>query len=321
MQKNIFLPALLLSAVMFFSGCTGSDSGGGSTSKARITSNNASDITESAFQANTSMVTGSSAVAGELGRSSDEKNLPAGKNLIADLDFQILDFINESGILSSAQTRSRFQVDDFYGTKNGLYGGTATYTLSRQGQTFRAIITFNDYSSYPEEYLDGSLTLNGKANPADDSLSGNAEITFNSLRIVYSNHFDCTVSGTMTMQTQGSGMIFTSSATIRDELRNKTSKVENYVVEMKTENPYIYYDISGAFSHSTYGEVEISTSRTFIQKLFEDHPSEGILIVEGAAGTMSRLTVIDSETYIIEADLNGDGAFEWTSGTRSWDSR
>jgi hypothetical protein len=320
MRKKVCL-LLSLAVVMLLSGCSGSDSGGNTSSpKAKITSGNASDITESAFQANAVMTAGNSTVTEQIGRSSDEKSQGISGNIMAGLGYQVFEFITEAGLLSSGQARARFQVDDFFGTKYGVYGGSATYTLSRQGQTFRAIIKFDDYSMYPEQYLDGSLILTGKADPDDDSLSGDVDIDFNSFRVYYGSHIDCTVTGSMKLKMSGNlRMIFTANATLKNELKNLTSKIEDYVIDMEVSGQNLIYDISGVFIHSKYGRVDISTGQRFVQRLFEDHPLEGIMLIDGASGTKSRLTIIDSESYTIDADLNGDGSYEWTSGTMYWD--
>jgi len=324
MQKFVLLSFALV-GLFFMTSCSGSDSGGssGGSAKAKLTVNNVSDITQSAFQTTNAMITGNGAISEELGRSG-EKNDLAGKNILAGFAFCILDFLHETGLLmsgntdASANSRSKTQLDDFYGTRTGLYGGSATYSISKQGKSFRLSIIFDDYTSYPEEYLDGTIVITGIFDAEDDSPQGEMNISFNGFRVRYANHFDYTLSGTMSMEGDTTGTVFTANASVKDQLKGTTSKVENYILDMSIQSSYIIYTVSGTFGHSTYGNVIVNTGEAFKQKLFAEHPMDGILYVEGGEGTRASLTIIDSSSYKIEADLNGDGTYEWSSGTLHW---
>lgn len=325
MRKSVLL-SFALAGILFFASCSGSDSGGssGGSSKVKLTANNVSDVTQSAFQTTNAMITGSGAVSEEIGRSGEEKDELVGRNIIAGFGFYILDFLNETGALMSDNEeaypdgRSRTQLDDLYGTKQGLYGGSATYSLSKQGNSFKLSIVFDDYTSYPETYLDGTLILTGTFDSASDAPTGKMNISFNGFRIKHANNYDYTLAGTMAMEGDTTGAVFTANASVKDQLKGTTSRVENYVLDMMLQSSYMVYTVSGTFGHSTYGNVTLNTEEAFKQQLFAEHPVDGILYIEGGEGTQSRLIIIDSSSYKIEADLNGDGTFEWNSGTLYW---
>lgn len=325
MRKGVLL-SLVLAGILFLGGCSGGDSGGSSdtSSKAKITVNNVDDITQSAFQATNSVVTSGGAISNELGRSGEEKASFHGRNVVAGMGAALLSFLGESNVMADigeaarAEARARFQIDDISGTRRGLYGGTATYNVSTQGSSFKMIIVFDDYTSYPEEYLDGTLVLTGRFDSQNDTAEGSMNISFDAFRVRYANDFDYTVSGTMTMEGEGQEAVFTADATIKDQLTGITSKVEDYVLDMTIESSNMIYTVAGSFLHSKYGKVTISTEEAFRQQVFAEHPSDGIMMIEGTEGTKSRLTILDSSSYMIEADLNGDGTFEWNSGTLHW---
>jgi len=82
--------------------------------------------------------------------------------------------------------------------------------------------------------------------------------------------------------------------------------------------------MEGRFYDHDYGYIDMNTPKPFkIDSNENKPPSEGILIVEGEKGdaggrTKARLTCLDQYTYRVEADTNGDGTYDYNSGTRDW---
>lgn len=326
-MRKYLVYCLLLAGIVFLASCSGSDSDGGSSvsGKTKLTANNVTDVTQSAFQTTNAVVTSGGAMTDQIGRSSSNNDDQPGRNIIAGFAYSILNFLDDAGLMTdtgvsedNVQGKSRVKLDSFFGTKQGLYGGTATYNLSKQGTSFRLSIVFDDYTSHPETYLDGTATITGTFDADRDVPKGVMTISYSSFRLRYANSFDYTLTGTMSMEGDMSGAVFTANATIKNQLKGLTSKVENYVIEMTIQSLYMNYKISGQFTHGTYGNVSLSTDQNFKQLLFADHPSEGIMTVEGGEGTKARMTIIDSSSYMIEADLNGDGTYEWNSGKLYW---
>lgn len=324
MRKGVLM-SLFFAGILFVMGCSGSDSGGsGSSSKAKITANNATDVTNSAFQATNSVAKSSGTISDELDRSGGEKLSNPGKNVIAGFGGGLLAFLSESGALEEIEgkawpdAKSKISIDDFSGKVEGLYGGSAAYTVSIQGNSFRISVAFDEYTSRAEEYLDGTVIFTGHLNSQNNAIEGSINISFDGLRLRYSNDYDSILSGNMVMDGDKQKAVFTANISISDQLTGIKTSVNNYVLDIMTEALSVTYKVAGDFHHSKYGSVTVSTEEAFVQQLFADHPKDGSMLIEGGEGTKSRLTIIDSSSYMIEADLNGDGSFEWKSGTLYW---
>ena len=69
--------------------------------------------------------------------------------------------------------------------------------------------------------------------------------------------------------------------------------------------------------------MDISNPTPFRIYSSDEKPSQGVLVVDGKTGiaggsSKARLTVVSSTTYTVEADTDGDGAYDWNSGIKSW---
>lgn len=92
---------------------------------------------------------------------------------------------------------------------------------------------------------------------------------------------------------------------------------------MTSASGYVSFTISGTYYDHDHGYVSVSTTTPFILYSGYDHPSQGVLIIDGRTGiaggsTKARLTAITASTYRVEADTNGDGSYDWNSGTVNW---
>ena len=68
-----------------------------------------------------------------------------------------------------------------------------------------------------------------------------------------------------------------------------------------------------------YGYVVVSTTTSFRINEGDSYPSQGVLVVTGANSRAARLTCVDASTFVVDADLDGDGQFDdWTSGEQTW---
>ena len=123
-----------------------------------------------------------------------------------------------------------------------------------------------------------------------------------------------------------SALIPSGSATIemyvRDNVSGKCVWIHNYTVIVTEEAGYSDIDITGTIYLHDHGYVVVSTPTPFRFYDGYTHPSTGILLVRGSAGKQARLVVVDgipeSSGYFVQADLNGDDVFEWTSLTYPW---
>ena len=80
----------------------------------------------------------------------------------------------------------------------------------------------------------------------------------------------------------------------------------------------------GRFYDPDYGYVELSIEEGILTYADDYWPSSGKLVLTGAEGTQGgdtkvRLTFLSATEYLVEADTDGDGAFDdYNSGTLLW---
>jgi hypothetical protein len=75
--------------------------------------------------------------------------------------------------------------------------------------------------------------------------------------------------------------------------------------------------LSGKIYLHDYGYVVISTSTPFRYLAGSTYPSIGTMIVTGSSNGRARLTVIDSASYNVDVDADGDGTYE-ISTSHTW---
>ena len=76
----------------------------------------------------------------------------------------------------------------------------------------------------------------------------------------------------------------------------------------------------GRFYDPDYGYVVLSVEETIRTYDSDEWASSGKLILTGAEGTQGgntkiRITYLSATEYLVEADTNGDGAYDYNSGT------
>lgn len=182
---------------------------------------------------------------------------------------------------------------------------------------------FNGYFVY-SSYCSEDVTISGRVN-----FSGwvdlitleflQLSLTFNNITVV-SGNYSCTLAGTIDYDYTTFPFVVTMEMLHCDNSTGKVHWVTNYEMHM-TEGPD-YEDVeivSGRYYHPDYGYVVVSTPTPF--RIYDYHywPSEGILLIEGEIGieggnTKARLTALSSITYRVEADTDGDDAYDWDSG-------
>jgi hypothetical protein len=75
----------------------------------------------------------------------------------------------------------------------------------------------------------------------------------------------------------------------------------------------------GRFYDPDYGYVELSIEEGILIYAEDDRPSSGKLVLTGAEGTQGgdtkiRITYLSATEYLVEADTNGDGVYDYNSG-------
>ncbi len=173
-----------------------------------------------------------------------------------------------------------------------------------------------------EGYCDAGVTLSGTV-----SFSGqmdliteemNLDFTFNDL-IVTESDISGTIAGTAAYDVGiDTGSMTFKDIYIHDNLLDKTYWFKDFVVAGTDESSSYSMTIDGRYYDPDYGYIDFSTEEPFTILTDDENPSAGVLIALGGDGTKARLTALSSTTYMIEADTNGDGTFEWTSEVLYW---
>ena len=208
------------------------------------------------------------------------------------------------------------------GTIYGNCGGSASYSVSVNDQTgdFSGSLSF---SSYCEDgvTISGAVSFSGKVDLVTEELL-RFSLSFSTLSGTSGG--DCfTLHGTITTDLTVYPYVMTVSMLVRDNSTGKVYWVKDYTMIVTEEATYIEVDLSGTYYDPDYGYITFETTVPFRIYYGDDVPSDGVLVATGETGseggpTMARLTVLDSTTYQVEADTNGDGTYDWDSGILYW---
>jgi hypothetical protein len=290
------------------SGNTGGTTTGGTSSQATLDRTNAVAIAKGAY---TGLITGSS-----LGGFGDvqqtERDQPTYLLLIQAMEEAIRQ-INvrepQDNVHPEHIVTQSFNI-------NGSCGGNASYTIQVNDATgqFSGNMTYNNYCS-------GGVTINGSTTYSgiNNGSSGIRAFTFTFTNLTMTiGSSSSTLNGSITYTYISTGFTATVDLQQRDNVTGKLFRIDNWNLSVTKTSSYLQYSVSGRFYHSDYGYVEISTPTPFLIYTGQIWPSQGVMIVTGSNGTKCRLTVTSSTTYVVDVDEDGNGTYEWSSGTLTW---
>ncbi len=319
---SIFISIILL--IAFFSGCSGS-----SSSDSLVSSNSTEytgvtrsiQLSEDNYDAIATEAYSKTYVLGNLEedalptlRSISAKTASTGGFKYTDLAHIVLSFLEKTEI--TEQSEDMYMASALVigaQTVSGSCGGYATVeaTLTNGIQTLSLISSFNDY-------CEGGVTINGDIKATGEynlvNSSVNMSITFSEVTIS-SIENSLSVNGTMAMVGTISSQELTINMTCADTLTNKTYKVENMELVTDTSEFPITFTLSGKFYNPTYGSCIINTETPFTVNSAGTVTS-GVLIVYDEVGASAKLT-IEENIYTVEADINGDGTYELSTGFKT----
>ena len=209
-------------------------------------------------------------------------------------------------------------------TIDGECGGYASGTISVDNQTgsFSGSLTFVAYCE-SDVLINGSATFSGTIDLDSDEFSS-ITIEFDYLEgddASGSYVFD----GTIQMSVQSSVIIITINMYLADGTDDYVFWLNNYQMELEDHSTYSTMTISGDFYFPDYGYASLTTEEELVIDNDTGTPSSGVLIVTGENGsaggpTRARLTCYSAGQFQVEADTDGDGVYDWTSDTLSWDA-
>lgn len=198
---------------------------------------------------------------------------------------------------------------------NGDCGGALNYTITVDDTTgnFNGIYTYS-------QYCDGGITISGEA-----SVDGSIDLATDGIKII-NYKFDNLevdediISGEISLDTTNSNLLLTTlDIFYKDIVENKVYWFDNYSTTMALiNNADFELVITGVFYHPDYGYLNVSTQNPFIFLSTDSFPSIGAILCDGSGNTKSTFTAIDNQSFKIDADTNGDGVYDYTSGALLW---
>ena len=202
-------------------------------------------------------------------------------------------------------------------TQTGNCGGQATATInaSTTSNTFSGTLLFDNFCQ-DGQTLSGSVPLTGSVDPISSNLQQFA-MTLNGLTssdaaassesLVGQVTWDISADGLT--NTIGMDMVLTKAAT------GKSYWAHNYRFTLVTDAAASYLDLtaSGRFYDADNGYVDFSTPTALHAAATAAGPTSGVILFSGSNGSKARLTVNSDGSYLIEADANGDGTYEWST--------
>jgi len=302
-----------------YGGCSGGGGGGGSdgdagfvysglTSPAALTDSNAEDVSGGAFGAG---LIGDGMMGLSVNQGSaayHTKNFRSVKvpQILSD-SIKLIDFTSSSS--GSVHTAVQSESDTI---PDGC-GGSMSYTVTLDDETgsFNGSYTFSDYG------CDGT-TINGGAR-----FSGIIDVnTFDFIEADFSfenlSGGDLTLDGDLSIDYSVSPHVITFNAYGQDPNSGKVFWIENYTIRIAEYTGYVEIDMSGTFYHPDHGYVTLYTDQVFVLHDGDEWPTAGILIVTGANNSKAKLTALDYVTCSLEADIDGDGPYEWGPVDMNW---
>ncbi len=173
------------------------------------------------------------------------------------------------------------------------------------------------FSSYCDDgtVLNGSTAFSGQMDTTTGELTSFA-LSFQGLTMVdTASGQSVTLAGSETLAISGGGLTLTQTMdmVLIDQASGKTYWVNNYRMSLAVDPGGVYADvsISGRFYDPDRGYVEVATQVPLHVLAGASDASAGVLLFLGAGNTRARLTVNGDATYLIEADADGDGTYEW----------
>ena len=326
MKRNFSLLMLAVVAVLAMVSCGGSGSSNNSSpytgvrTAAVITQQNADNIVEQAYQGT------DAASSFNLLLSPSTEGVPStteANNAATAIRPKLLSlaklFKNATGsaLAQQSQTnRSPRAVVTESGTEYPPGGGSFTYTLSLDDQTgvFSGSLVFNNCRGDFGEFISGTINVSGVYDINTDVFE-NINISTTGITIS-DGYVSLSGSGSVIIVVNNPATI-TFDFYIRNNTTGKTVWVENFIINMTEGIGFIEITVSGKIYLHDYGWVIVSTPTPFHFISGNFTPSSGIMIFTGSSNSKAKLTVIDTSTYSVSVDGNGDGAYE-NSWTHPW---
>lgn len=319
-SRKIEILFLLIALPIFVSlyGCGGGGGGGsasssgityaGLTTQATIDNSNAEKIATGAYQG------GAIGTAVSLGAVQQEQ---AEQPVYLNLSLTIAEALRQIDISTSTSVVAAGAIINQSNTINGSGGGNAQYTIQVNDATgdFSGTMNFNAYTSQATT-MTGNFSFSGKVNVFAGTMqqfslsSESFSVTQGSKSYTAKMTCNYTISGTQ--------LTVVMDVLMQDGTTAKTYWMKNFNLTLWNRTNYIEFSIVGTYYDPDYGYIDITTPTTFKINTTAKYPYEGMMVLTGKSATKAKLTALSATTYEVAADTNGDGTYEWNTGTKNW---
>ncbi|MDX1775865.1 MAG: hypothetical protein R3297_04735 [Desulfobulbales bacterium] len=240
-----------------------------------------------------------------------DQRIDAMQHLFDNVALQVIP--DESGGIAISSVQSFDEA--IYGT----CGGNARLIGSGDDQTgeIEGTITFNNY-------CDAGITLNGIADIFMHIDLGSEDIyhyliTFTDLT-ARQEGYSSTIDGRIGADYTVYPYLTLLSYVVNDNLAGKSYWLKDLISEITEGFNYIEIAaVTGRYYDPDYGYVEYSIEQPI--RIYDDDawPTSGIMLFWGSADTKIRFTFLNEAEYLVEADTDGDGAYDdYSSGPQLW---
>jgi hypothetical protein len=210
----------------------------------------------------------------------------------------------------------------FFITEDGLCGGTAAINGQKDAQGFfYGTLTYNDFCGEDFTY-DGYAEFLGETD-----LVNNAPLYFlyDFFDISITNEDGLfTFNGIKGSNFMGPPSILLMSYVLVGGGLDKSYWINELELEYLEINNFEISAANGRFYDPEFGYVELSVEGLIQINVTDRWPSSGAMILTGAQGgpggrTKARLTFLNATEFLVEADTDGDGAYDdYNSGPQLW---
>lgn len=291
----------------------------GSTEQAVITADNALTLTVGTW---VSGVTGSGLSA--IGAVQKTEGGSADKLSVLDIPFILEDSFRQVGFRVVKPGAFVGAVVDINETMDGSCGGSARFVGTGDDQTGDISGTFR-FNNYCEEdiIINGQGELSGIIDLFSDELVF-YHFIFTDMTILFGNQ-SVTLEGRIRVSYLASPSFMVLSYVYTDNNTGVSYWLKDLVVEMVEGFDYVdITDLMGRYYDPDEGYAEIEIEESI--RLYDDDlwPSSGKFFLVGAEGnqggnTMTSLEFLSETSFLVEADTDGDGAYDdYSSGNQLW---
>lgn len=318
--KRELIPGLLIICLAFLfaeGGCgssggsegSGSSSGGSpSQSEGKITQDTAEDVAFNVYNTGKQSLSFTSRSGARSGPGSVPPAVDVSRILAGSI---------QSVLPSTAAKVTLPTVYSDSGTIQGTCGGSAEYSIEVEQvtKTFAGTMTYYNYC-YADNILSGTVTYSGTINEGVGQ-GMSFEMVFTALTSS-GDGYSFTMAGVVSADVVGTTTTTQADMTLTDNTTGDIYKLEDYLAVTTAGSSSMEYTMTGTVHLPDYGAFSVSTPTKFIYDYGAPGPKQGVMIAVGADNRSVRLTCVDAASYTVEADLNGDGSYDWKSDVQYW---